>query len=181
MLSHCPVPLFLLSRGGRVLQRMCYLKMVYLHVRRCMHVCVSARMFKCVNSCVHISVLLLLIRQIKTPVSSMKVAVHYSSRLSGAWSGQILFLRSSQGGGGRRGGGGGGEGERSGLQQMFCCLTVRTARALLCMADAEFRIQYQCSCVSVSMPAQTLVYLRACICLSVCECVQVSTCHWRIH
>ena len=24
---------------------------------------------------------------------------------------------------------------------MFCCLTASTARALLCMADAEFRIQ----------------------------------------
>ena len=28
-----------------------------------------------------------------------------------------------------------------GLQQMFCCLTASTARALLCMADAEFEIQ----------------------------------------
>ena len=24
---------------------------------------------------------------------------------------------------------------------MFCCLTASTAKALLCMADAEFRIQ----------------------------------------
>ena len=29
----------------------------------------------------------------------------------------------------------------AGLQQMFCCLTASTARALLCMADAEFGIQ----------------------------------------
>ena len=28
----------------------------------------------------------------------------------------------------------------AGLQQMFCCLTASTARALPCMADAEFRI-----------------------------------------
>ena len=31
--------------------------------------------------------------------------------------------------------------EGAGLQQMFCCLTASTARALLCMAIAEFRIQ----------------------------------------
>ena len=31
--------------------------------------------------------------------------------------------------------------EWAGLQQMFCCLTASTARALLCMADVEFRIQ----------------------------------------
>ena len=31
--------------------------------------------------------------------------------------------------------------ERAGLQQMFCCLTTSTSRALFCMADAEFRIQ----------------------------------------
>ena len=31
--------------------------------------------------------------------------------------------------------------EGAGLQQMFCCLTAITARALLCMADAEFGIQ----------------------------------------
>ena len=30
--------------------------------------------------------------------------------------------------------------DRAGLQQLFCCLTANTARALLCMADAEFRI-----------------------------------------
>ena len=29
----------------------------------------------------------------------------------------------------------------AGLQQMFCCLTASTARALLCMASAEFGIQ----------------------------------------
>ena len=29
----------------------------------------------------------------------------------------------------------------AGLQQMFYCLTASTARALLCMADVEFRIQ----------------------------------------
>ena len=31
--------------------------------------------------------------------------------------------------------------EGAGLQQIFCCLTTSTARALLCMAGAEFRIQ----------------------------------------
>ena len=30
---------------------------------------------------------------------------------------------------------------RPGLQQMFCCLTASTARALLCMADAEIGMQ----------------------------------------
>ena len=29
----------------------------------------------------------------------------------------------------------------AGLQQMFCCLTASTARALLCMADVEFGIR----------------------------------------
>ena len=29
----------------------------------------------------------------------------------------------------------------AGLQQMFCCLTAGTVMALLCMADAESRIQ----------------------------------------
>ena len=31
--------------------------------------------------------------------------------------------------------------DRAGLQQMLCCLIASTARALLCMADAQFRIQ----------------------------------------
>ena len=31
--------------------------------------------------------------------------------------------------------------EGAGLQQMFCCLLASTTRALLCMADEEFRIQ----------------------------------------
>ena len=31
--------------------------------------------------------------------------------------------------------------EGAGLQQLFCCLTASTARTLLGMADAEFRIQ----------------------------------------
>ena len=31
--------------------------------------------------------------------------------------------------------------EGSGLQLMFCCLTTSTARAMLCVADVEFRIQ----------------------------------------
>ena len=30
--------------------------------------------------------------------------------------------------------------EGTGLQQMFCCLTTSSARAHLCMADAEFQI-----------------------------------------
>ena len=33
------------------------------------------------------------------------------------------------------------------LQQMFCCLAASTARALLCMADVEFRIQVKVEAV----------------------------------
>ena len=52
-------------------------------------------------SYVHLN-LLILVRQIETPVSSMKVAVHrrslrlpYSLRATGVWSGQIPFLSGS--------------------------------------------------------------------------------------
>ena len=88
------------------------------------------------------SSLLLLVRQMKTPVSSMKVAVtsqvpQATVELAGfdsvVWpdslSEQLV--------------------ERAGLQQTFSCLTASTAKALLCMADAEFRIQVMVEAVVV--------------------------------
>ena len=55
--------------------------------------------------------------------------------------------------------------EGAGLQQIFCCLTTSTARALLLLADAGFRIWFhvpnaRCCFLVLEYPGKGIVYLR---------------------
>ena len=62
---------------------------------------------------------------------------------------------------------------------MFCCLTVSTARALLCMTDAEFRIQVIIEAVVACPEPEHLsfvpVWLRGSMGQSCCTVVLTST------
>ena len=85
----------------------------------------------------YLLLLLLLVRQMETPVTSMKVGstsyvpqatVEFAGHGSVVWPDSLSEKLI----------------EGAGLQQLLCCLIASTARALLCMADAEFGIQVWC-------------------------------------